>query len=136
MKLDGSSSRKAVKSCLVLAGAQGSILPYFLDQRGLFTGSFLVLTDPIQDVWRNTGKRLISEPQANLFWQDFIGYSPRPGVPIRLQSVLDLGDHHFRDPSPFPAAIVVAVGKSEGPMVTIGRLRRVSPEEMPFALLR
>ena len=40
-----------------------------------------------------------------------------------------------QDPCPFPTPIVVAVGVSDDPMEQRGKLKRVSPEELPLALL-
>ena len=40
-----------------------------------------------------------------------------------------------QDPGPFPAPIVVAVGVADDPMEQRGKLKRVSPEELPHALL-
>ena len=77
---------------------------------------------------------------GNLFWLDF-SWSPM-SIFINRQSVETLQRDSFREPAPWPAelTVVVAVDPSihdgEELRKGFGKLKRVSPEEVDYAVIK
>ena len=75
---------------------------------------------------------------GNFFWHNFMD-SPTPGVPMRLERVMELGRFLFgngKDPTHLPSMITVLVDSADCPiMAHKGSLKRVSPEEPCHAAL-
>ena len=72
---------------------------------------------------------------ANLFWVD-LWYNVNPGVPVSSESVQQLIRQFFTTcPPVFPDKISVAIVRPDDPAekAKLGKLVRVSPEEMMFA---
>jgi hypothetical protein len=71
---------------------------------------------------------------GNLLWVDML-WSAQPGVPINRRAITEIKDHYFKAPCPYPGVIVVGVNRTDMPTDSRGKLRRISPEEMPHALI-
>ena len=75
---------------------------------------------------------------GNFFWQNLMD-SPTPGVPMRLERVMELGRYLFgngKDPTHLPNMITVLVDSADCPIMEHkGSLKRVSPEEPCHAAL-
>jgi len=68
---------------------------------------------------------------GNFFWHSLLE-SPTPGVPLRLERVMELGKHMYGQdmPSHMPTMIHIMLDNSEYPILNHkGALLRVSPEE-------
>ena len=78
------------------------------------------------------------EAAGNWFWIDH-AWVCAGKVPVNRASVGEMQRRYFADPSSYPFTIVVAVASAEVASAELerlwGALKRVSPEEMDYALL-
>jgi hypothetical protein len=71
---------------------------------------------------------------CNIWWMDIQG-TVTPGVPLKLQRVLELAEHLYSTPGVFSGMVHIGVPKDFNVLEHKGALCRVSPEEMVHALM-